>query len=202
MAKQSKPTVKNRTKKNEFTTISGVVVKVLPISMVEMTMAETAIEKRYREDGLLIDAPTYSVSVAGVEDAEIHSYTEQTIAEEKDEKVLKAWVQYRAGWDKLQDEMGEIRQEIMFIDGIDADPDEDDTWKKRQIRRGIEIPKDPDARKLHWIRSVLLITTDDILNAVETIMTVSMGGAVPADVLASVKTNFRSVLQEATKESE
>ena len=200
MAKQSKPTVKNRARKNQFTTVTGRLVKVSPISMVELNMAEDAIEQRYRDDGLLPDPPTYSVKIADSEEVETHSHTEATIGTEEDTLSVAEWNKYRTAWDLMENEQGEIRQEIMFVDGINEDPDEDTAWEKRQIRRGIKIPKDADARKLHWIRTDLLKTVDDILMAAETILIASMGGAVPADVLSSVKANFRLSIQDAAEE--
>jgi len=68
-----------------FTTTAGIEIPIQPISLLDLQLAQDAIEAEFREKGEPIEPPTYEVDVLGGE-KEYHPYTEQSIVDASDEE--------------------------------------------------------------------------------------------------------------------
>ena len=202
MAKKSKP---KTNVDNILITDSGDSIKILPISMYEMELAEQGTEKAFRDRGEQLDIPTYTVQMVGGGEQLYEHDAESLVVQDDEEKTKenqKIWADYEDANNRLSNELGALREEMIFVDGIDADPDTDEMWIATCKRRHIEIPKDPIDKKMLYIRTKVLKTPLDIVNAIQTVMTVSMGSIVPEEVKAAVAATFQSAIQDAAEELE
>jgi len=81
--------------------------------------------------------------------------------------------------------------DVLFLLGIDEDPPEDG-WEEPLEFLGFEVPVDKFARKIFWVRHVLICTHLDFMNLTESITALSMVSPEEVDAIAD---SFRGVLQ-------
>ena len=188
-----------------ITTVSGRVVKCRPVSDTLVTLALAQIEKEYRGRGEPIDAPTYTLTImlpGGEAGTETHTHDETTLEAPGDEALTKsnkiAWAEHLSAKERLLAAQNAKREYLWFMAGLDFEMPANDSWAQEQAELyGIEVPNEPAARKLHYIKTVILVSLEDIIRALETITTLSYSGLVdPEAVRASIK-SFRNNLQGA-----
>ena len=203
MAKKSKP--KTEPIDNILITDSGDSIRIKPISMYEMELAEQGITQEFKDRGEQLEIPTYTVEMVGGGEQTYEHDSESLVVSDDEEKTKenqKIWADYEDANNRLNNELGALREEMIFVDGIDADPAGDKMWIATCKRRHIKIPKDLVEQKLLYVRTKVLKTPMDIVNAIQTVMTVSMGSIVPEEVKSAVAATFQSAIQEATEELE
>jgi len=117
---------------------------------------------------IMIDVPYGVEDWKNTEDPEyLHLLAEATLARKK-----KQW-------------------DVLFLLGIDEDPPEDG-WAGPLEFLGFEVPEDKFARKIFWVRHVLICTQLDFMNLTESITALSMVSPEEVDAIAA---SFRGVLQ-------
>lgn len=157
-----------------FETTAGVKIKIQPISMLDLQLAQRAVENEFRERGEPIDPPTYEIEVLGGE-KEVHPHTETTIQD--------AGMEEKASWERYLEAIGKMQMEIqdrtalVFLEGICIELPADDAWIKRRKRLfGEDVPEDEDQRKLYYINNVLLKTPADKAGLMLDIQRLSLTG--------------------------
>jgi len=157
-----------------FETTAGIKIKIPPISMLDLQLAQNAAEKKFRARGEPVDPPTYEVEVLGGE-KEYHPHTETTILDASEEDKA-TWVKYleTSGW--VQEETQD-RTALVFLEGILVELPEDNAWAERRKKLfGEEVPEDLDQRKLYYLNNVLLKTPADKSGLMLEIQRLSMTG--------------------------
>jgi hypothetical protein len=176
-----------------FTTTAGVKIPIQPISLLDLQLAQNAVEEQFREEGEPIDPPTYEVYLELEEKSEYHPHTEVTIKDATDEEK-EAWQAYLDAVNKMQGEV-ESRTALVFLEGIIFDLPEDESWIKRRKRLFNEdVPEDEDERKLHYINNVLLKTPADKSDLMLEIQRLSMTGA-DEEAIEAFVTLFRRQME-------
>jgi hypothetical protein len=143
---------------DEFATEKGIVLHLLPINVMEYTLAMAGIREEYEEKNKPIDPPTYEVILAGgvkeyyPHDAttlEVKGNPEQTVANQK------AWADHMAALVDMTLEQSDIATQIALEDGVSEEPP-DSEWEKHAKERRIKIPTIPKKRKAVWLQLEVL----------------------------------------------
>lgn len=177
-------------KKNTITTDAGVEVPIQPISLVTLEMSEQGLLQSYKDRGEPLDVPTYEAELPGGE-KEMHQHDATTLRTDEERAAWKAHLDAK---DRYYNDLSELRQSIIYTDGIMAEPT-DDLWEAKQRRRYIRIPEDPEEKRVHWIKTELLRTAPDIVEATTAIMALSAGGVVSREQIDAHKATFLHSLQ-------
>jgi hypothetical protein len=181
-----------------FTTTAGIKIKIEPISLLDLRLAQDAIEDEFKSRGEPIDPPTYEVEVLGGE-KEYHPHTEVTIQDATDEEK-EAWQKYLEALERLQDET-QKRTGIVYLEGIIFDMPKGDAWVKRRKKLFNEdVPEDEDERKLHYVNKVLLKTPADQTGLMLEIQKLSMTG-VSEEATEAMEQLFRSQMEIQGRET-
>lgn len=176
-----------------FTTTAGVRIPIQPISLLDLQLAQNAVEEQFREGGEPVDPPTYEVRLELEGTSEYHPHTKVTIEDATDEEK-EAWQKHLETIDRMQDEV-QSRTALIFLEGIIFDLPEDDKWiKRRKKLLNEDVPEDEDERKLHYINNVLLKTPADKNNLMLEIQKLSMTGA-DEEVIEAFEELFRSQME-------
>lgn len=185
------------TKERFFETTAGEKIKIQPISILDLQLAQDAVKREFRDRGEQIDPPTYKVDVLGGE-VEYHPYTEESIKDAGEEDKA-AWDAHLEATEKMKLEV-EGRTALVFLEGILVDLPEDDTWIKRRKRLfGEVVPEDKEERLLHYVNHILLKTPADQEDLTFAIYRLSMTGA-NKEAIQAMEELFRGEMDEAGRE--
>lgn len=174
--------------KHFFETTAGIKISIQPISMLDLQLAQDAVENEFRERGEPIDPPTYEVEVLGGE-KEHHQHTAETIKDASDEEK-EAWKKHFQAMEEMQKEIQD-RTAFVFLEGVVFELPTDDAWIKRRKRLfGETVPEDEDERKLYYLNNVLLKTPADKSGITLKIQRISLTGA-NEEAIQAMETLFR-----------
>ena len=184
---------------NSFTTVDGRTVKCRPVSNTLLTMALTKIEQEFRARGEPLAPPTYTVKLmlpGGEAGEETHPHDAQTLDVPGDEAATKAnhaaWGAYQSATERLAEAQNAKREWLWLMAGLDFQLPADDAWATEQAGLfGIEVPTEPQARRMHYIKTVLLPTPEDYFQALERVTILSLSGAVEPEVVRASIRSFR-----------
>lgn len=175
-----------------FTTTAGIEIPIQPISLLDLQLAQDAIEKEFLDNNEPIEPPTYEVETFGGGE-EINTYTELTIVDAPEEDKEK-WRLHLEALDRMGEEI-QKRTGIIYLDGITYDLPEDDSWiARRKKLLNEDIPDDPDELKLHYVNNVLLKTPADKSGLMLEIQKLSMTG-VNEEAIQAMEELFRSQVE-------
>lgn len=181
-------------KLHTFTTDSGVEVTIAPISLVTLELSEQGLLQSYKDRGEPLDPPVYEYDLPGGE-KQTAKHDETTLRTDEDRAAWKAHIEAKERYER---ELSELRERIIYLDGVINEP-KDDAWEAKQRKRYIRIPEDPDGKRLHWIKTELLKTASDIVEATSSIMELSSSGVVSREQIQAHKRSFLRSLQEPTE---
>jgi len=164
--------------------------RVFETSIEGLRQLRPAIERQMRQEGMPLDPPTRDVrTVAGV--VEQHPHTEETLETEEDRQ---AWADYQAALQELDSRAIEATTRYILLEGIVTD-DPSEEWAERQRFFGLDVAEHALERKLQYIQRDVLLTTEDIINATKTILTLSAeGDAALQERVALLEDTFRRAL--------
>ena len=172
-----------------YKAVDGTEIPFGPVNMLQMNESLAGAEKEFRKDGKRLDPPKYLIeSEAGDTwaDYDVDSIKEGT------EEEQEQWKQYLRDTNELNVKLNQLRNTYILGDGIKLRPANDE-WEKRQRSRYIEIPDDPDAKKLHWVTTELLKTPEDIFMLIGEITAISAQG-VSKEKVAALRDTFRDMV--------
>jgi len=169
-----------------FITTEGVEIPIGPVNMLQMRESLAGAEKQFRKDKKRLDPPKYLIkSEAGDTWAD---YDAEAIKEGTEEEKAQ-WEQYIKDTEELNALQAHLSNTYLMGDGVKCNPANDE-WEKRQVRRFIEIPTDPDKKKVHWVTTELLKTPEDIFRLIGEITVLSSSG-IPEEKIAALRDTFR-----------
>lgn len=177
-----------------YTTNDGVSLETMAVSPFLLEKVRQSVFDRLRDDGILIDCPTYEVKTAAG-NVEIHEHNEKTIADQatsEEEKGL--WEKYQAGLKQASTEASEKVTEALLLRGVKFDLPKDNGWKEEQEFLGILIPEKSHELKLHYLTTELVKSPADIIGL---IAAVTRHTGVSEEALAAAEASFRGALGES-----
>lgn len=187
-----------------FVAEDGRELPVRSISILDLQSAKTGLENEYRDRGEIMDPPTYDVTLPGGVTVK-HAVTEKNLEVQGNEaetaRRKKEWAVYQEVQNRLDAEYGTISRDI-FLDGLDVELPEDDTWIKRREKRHIEIPTDPYDRLNYYKLTEILRTPGNLVKLQsEVILLSSSGGVKRSDIEAAGDSFLRDLFDGAGEEN-
>lgn len=145
-----------------YTTKSGHELKIKIVKPLKIQRLQTTFKNRFTKNDEPIDPPYYYVKLAGG-GRQRHYYNEKTIrGDNVPESDKKAWKAHRDALDRMETEIEERGLEILFIDGIEFDLPEDESWIEIHEYQGFDVPAHPQIRKVHYLLTEVLETGEAI----------------------------------------
>jgi len=179
-----------------YTTNRGYKIRIRPLSSILLNKVESNIRKRYEEEGRRLEPPTYTFETAGG-DVEESVYTEETIKEAPEEDQ-KAWAEYLKDSNDLATEIFEKQVELEILESLELVDEIDDSWIRHQERFGIEVPEDPDERRIHFFETVVMDHFDRI--QVHTrVQILTAVGSVDDELIEAAEASFRRAMAEGRR---
>ncbi len=168
-----------------FTTTAGHVISVqaVPPMLIE--------EVRLRAQATVEvpPKPTYEVELPDGSPM-TYEHDEQSITTDEEKA---AWAKYQAALTRREQVSATKVMELFMAKGTIIEPDGD--WGELQEYFGIELPTNPIARKIHYLRTELLTTVDDINGLMGAVMEAS---GIDRTVLEAARNSFRGQLRQET----
>jgi len=190
---------KMTSEKETYTTNDGVTLETIAVSPFLLEKVRQSVFDRLRNDGILIDCPTYEVKTAAG-NIEIHEHNERTAADPATaEKEKELWVKYQAGLKRASTEASEKVTEALLLRGVKFDIPKDNGWKEEQEFLGIPIPEKAHELKLHYLTTELITSPADIIRL---IAVVARHTGVSEEALAAAEASFRGALGESDEPAE
>lgn len=171
------------------TTSRGIEVECLPIA----AMLEE-FEENIRASIDWPDVPTYTVHYAGGETIEKpHDATSIEDSQTTDEEK-QAWADYLLNKQAADAQFAEKRangyMRLLSVDGIKVLNEQDD-WQQRHEFYGMTVPDDPLERTVHYFRTEVIGSQDDIYLIM---LGVYRASGYDEEVLSQVEASFRASL--------
>lgn len=185
-----------------FTTSAGREIHFIPPSATVIELSEAGIREEYRKRGEPVDVPTYTVELGGSTPEKPITQTFEYDAKyaEKDEETQAKWKAHLDCITRLEKEIGNMRTNIC-LEALEITLPEDTTWMVKQKKKFITIPEDPDELLMHYIKTEVLRTMDDIYSCMSVVLTSAYSGSVDEEAVEAASKTFRRKLQEATVEA-
>jgi len=134
----------------EYTTSTGITVGLKPI-------APNYIE-RIRQQIDWPEPPSYEVPVLGGGTERVY-YTDKNV--ETDEEKA-AWAEFEQKRDAANILFFQKRSQAIIRRCVVIDLPEDDSWERLQEQDGIEIPQDPELKRIHYIETEVIGSNTDV----------------------------------------
>jgi len=190
-------------------TTNGLVIPVRAVSYTLVDMAKAAIEKEWRARGEPLDPPMYTVTtVAGLDEVFAHDATTLDVtpkqtglddpAEAEEVAVARSTANW-AAWKAYQDARARLlaaqnaKGMRIWLRGLEVE--ETEGWAERQAEIGVEVPTDPLERRYHYLMTEVLVTPEDLFQAIQKLTALSYRGMVKEEDIASAVSSFRDSLQ-------
>jgi hypothetical protein len=176
---------RNRNKEQFFVTALGKQVKVTPMSLLLGEMAKNSVANP--------DAPVQAFEVDIEGQPPVH-YPMRDIQDARNEHERRAWLLYEQRQAEANKEKGDRWINALLIGAVidHMVMPEDNRWERRQKLVYIEIPDDPDEKRLHYLLTEVLTTPDDLTGLITKIVEIS---GVDEEVVESVEDSFRRSLR-------
>jgi len=110
--------------------------------------------------------------------------------------------EYKAALKLAEEKQADKLWKAEFLLGIADDPPPDEEWTENLTRFGIEIPEDPQEKKLLWVETVLIAKGTDAWKLIYAIRSAARPTKEEISELAESFRGDLSWLQAATKEAE
>lgn len=167
-----------------YTTLAGMVVRIKPVSQPAIDLIKHGVKYP--------DIPTYKAPVGDGKLVEIIPHDETTLETDEDKK---AWAAYKEEYAKTDALVNKRIQDLIFLKGIDVDLPDNDDWVGDQEYVGIQVPTNPRERYIHYVRTEVLITPQDLVGAMEIVMQASH---VPQEKLIEAQAAFQRAVEGTT----
>ena len=166
-----------------FTTAAGREIGIQPVP----PLLIEEVRLRAQQTVEVPPKPTYEVELPdGSKMTYEHDEQSVTTAEEK-----AAWSKYQAALTRQSQVAATKVMELFMAKGTTVDVTGE--WRELQEYFEIKLPENPIALKIHFLRTELLTTTDDINNLMASIMEAS---GIDRTVLEAAQNSFRRILRQ------
>ena len=184
---------------NEFTTASGVTLKLRSVSTHLIQMVILKKEDELREAGKILDVPTYTTRPDAGGDRHEEPLTAEIIktfsGEDQETDVLAKWAAYQASQVERGQLLEEARIQATLALGIEYEVPEDDEarefFEMAADYLGLDVPTDPRDRKVFYLLHKPVINLLEISQLDAQIAALSSGGQIDPEKIAFFRTNTR-----------
>lgn len=176
---------------NYFTTSAG---RKIEIQSVPMLLLED-VRLKAMETVQVPPIPTYTVELADGSTVP-YAHDEKSIADEKtSEDERQAWKAYKEALQRQSTVSANKVMELFLAKGVilSEDLSLEGEWAELQRYFGIELPVHPIALKIHYLKTEVLTSPDDIGGLISKVME---GSGIDPNLLAAARASFRSNLRQ------
>jgi len=146
-----------------ITTQNGTELELRPVSEFLITaVRQRAIAEFEKKHGGLPAKPTYTIVCGGgLFDTweETHVHTAETIERGTDEEKA-LWKVYAKQQTELNGAIWSDTSHVYLLEGVPDPPD--NSWKAKQEKYNVDIPDNQDERKLHWIKTEVIVSQNEL----------------------------------------
>lgn len=169
---------------NSFTSSKGVEIPLRPVSQFKIDAMRSSREE--------VPVPTYTADVFGGGKEELP--LDEVAAQNQNR--MEEWQAYLTAAQKERSEFGIRMNNMVIYEGVDLDaPGPDSDWQKSCDLFGLKVPTDPIARKIFYINTELLGTSEDMGNLMTAVFAASRFSR---EVIDKMKATFRSAMERKT----
>jgi len=163
-------------------------IHIRPVSQYEVVDVLTVERRRFDEEHGITNCPSFVLKLGGGElgsaGEELVQYTAATIATSDNPKHVEQWREYSRKRSLWRHHSFTVTARVLLCDGIVEDPP-NDGWQNKYIRRGVEIPEDPDELKVFWIERCLVLNPAELLALVTSIQALAQAEVLEAAHVAA-----------------
>lgn len=185
-----------------FRTVAGREYTLTPVSMDFVRKAMQGLEKRMRAAGEPLDVPTYEMEFAGGA-KQTFPHDEKSVEQRNDPALTDLWQKHKAAKARLAAEQGVIMLKAWVLLGLFPAVEEEynrGDWLKIAEAWGVDVPEDPDARKMHFVSTEILKTAEDNLNFIRQITLLSGRGQMDEEAVDRLMGLFRGIPQKSGRQ--
>lgn len=176
---------------NYFTTSTG---RKIEIQSVPMLLLED-VRLKAMETVQVPPIPTYMVELADGSTVP-YAHDEKSITDEKtSEEERQAWKAYKEALQRQSTVSANKVMELFLAKGVilSEDLSPEGEWAELQRYFGIELPVHPIALKIHYLKTEVLTSPDDIGGLISKVME---GSGIDPNLLAAARASFRGNLRQ------
>lgn len=185
----------------DYTTSRGVKIQIQPISLIMHAQIAAGVEADFRKEGRPIDPPKYEVEIAGGAKASYsHDETTLEVPDNPEQTALnkQAWSEHVQALSEMNREIQRLQTMFVMEALIFEMPA---GWEERQRRYRVQVPEDPDDKRIHYIMTELFPTPEEVMQVIEKIMRVSAAGILSEEKLAAATASFRGAMASGQDET-
>ena len=176
--------INERAKSKTFTTAAGREIGIQPVP----PLLIEEVRLRAQQTVEVPPKPTYQVELP---DGSMMTYEHDEQSLTTDEEKA-AWKTYQAALARQAQVAATKVMELFMAKGTAIEMNVGE-WRELQEYFGVQVPENPIAAKIHYLRTELLTTTDDINNMIGSIMEAS---GIDRTVLEAAQNSFRRNLRQ------
>ena len=176
--------INERAKSKTFTTAAGREIGIQPVP----PLLIEEVRLRAQQTVEVPPKPTYQVELP---DGSMMTYEHDEQSLTTDEEKA-AWKTYQAALTRQSQVAATKVMELFMAKGTILEMSVGE-WRELQEYFGVQVPENPIAAKIHFLRTELLTTTDDINNLMASIMEAS---GIDRTVLEAAQNSFRRNLRQ------
>lgn len=174
-----------------FTTSQGVKIEItqVPPLLIDVVRLQAMEEKE------VPPIPTYEVELADGTKLPYEHDKDSIVDPTTPDSDRKLWAAYQAAKEAQQKHTSLKMMDLFMLKGtvIDEEVINNGAWLDLQRYFRIKIPDDPYDRKIHYLRTELLTTVDDIYGMMSDIVELS---GIDKNILQAAKNSFRDNLRQ------
>lgn len=169
-----------------FTTKAGLELILVPIPPLLLEQVRASVKQP--------PIPTYATKTAAG-NVETFNHNETTLVTDEDKAAWAEYKRLKAEADKL---LNERVMRALFLKGIALNMPNDAEWVQEQEFMGIKVPEHPLERKLHYIQTEILASSEDMVGIMSDIMRLT---GVDEEVVKGAEESFRRAVEERRRAS-
>ena len=180
-----------------YTTARGMTIKLLPTSQMMLAMIRGGVRKEFLKAKEPISVPTYSSkTIAGeVQEFPLDEKSLEVKGDaEETARRTGAWTAHQAALERMWTEERRRVMRYQFSEGIEVEIP--DNWDARMEKLGVEIPEDPDDRKVLYIMTAVLPTMPEMADVVIRLTALANQAVLSQEMLEAAEATFRDSLRE------
>jgi len=180
--------------KREFTTSTGRVIHLQPVSNKSLRDAERDVEAEFEAAGKPVAPPKYAVPLAGGGEKEFWHDEDSIKTAINEEKA--AWAEHLKCLGELRIEQNERVMAVAIVRGVLEKPT--DEWLEYMAWRGSKLPDNPYDLKVRYVTYEFLRTPEDMAAFVSATQLLSAGMEVSSDAIDAAMELFRDSIRQQT----
>jgi len=176
-----------------YTTQKGLTIKLMPVNRLTIQMIRSGVRAEFREAGEPIATPTYEAKTVAddVEELPLDAKSLEVPGDEEETKRrTEVWAAHQDALTRLGEEEQNRVTRYQLIEGVDVEVP--DGFDAKMEKYGIEVPEDPDDRRLLYIMTTALTTMQEVFDVTIRLMALTNRAELTQEMLEAAEATFRS----------